>query len=326
MRKAEQPVEFLCDEAGGRLDAWLIKKIDGFSRNAAQRLIADGHVFVNGSPAAKNYKTKTGDKIVCDISIEYSGATPAQDIKLKIIYEDDHIIVIDKPRGMVTHPGNGNRDGTLANALAFHCSGGLSDIGGAFRPGIVHRLDKDTSGLVVAAKTNEAHYKLAAEFKERRVRKIYNAIVRGHMKESHGRIEIPIGRHDSDRRRMAITADGGKSAVTLFRVIARLPCAHTWLEIEIITGRTHQIRVHLAGIGYPVANDPVYGRAVKIENCPDCDHCDVKFPGAAPGVCPLKIDGQGQLLHASRLEFVHPVTGGRLCFTSELPAYFPVFH
>ena len=329
METADRIIELTCGEAGERLDSWLANKLEGFSRSNVQKLIMDGRVLVDGGPAGKNHKIRAGERVKCEIPRIAPPDVSGQDIKLDIVYEDSHIIVINKPRGMVVHPGNGNPDGTLVNALVFHCADGLSDAGGIYRPGIVHRLDKDTSGLIVAAKTNEAHYKLAAQFKDRRVRKIYDAIVCGHVIQNLGRIELPIGRHKSDRKRMAVdeSGSGGREAVTLFKVVARLPCARTWLELELITGRTHQIRVHLAHIGYPVAGDPIYGRGNRGSGCPGLDVCGFKFAENAqgvPGACPLENGAGGLLLHAALLEFDHPATGERLRFQSGLPAYFPV--
>jgi len=322
-------MELVCEDGGGRIDVWLAGGLEGYSRSDIQKRIDGGYVSVNGVTAIKSYKVKNGDRIQMKIPEPEPAGITAQDINLDILYEDAYIIVVDKPRGMVVHPGNGNRDNTLANALAYHCAEGLSDINGAVRPGIVHRLDKDTSGLIVAAKTNGAHYKLAAEFKERRVRKVYNAIVLGHVDRDSGRIEMPVGRHAADRTRMAVQS-GGRSAVTLFKVVKRLPCRYSWLELEILTGRTHQIRVHLARIGHPVAGDPVYGRGKMKNVCPlepepfnaeggGYDGCRARTRGRG---CPLTADYNGQLLHSTVLEFTHPATGARLSFTSALPVYF----
>jgi len=311
-------MNLVCETSGGRLDAWLAAVDGSFTRSGAQKLIASGLVNVNGAAAAKNYKVKAGDRIEYQHPKTPAGEIAAQDIKLDIIYEDGQIIVVDKPAGMVVHPGGGVYEGTLANALAHHCAGALSDAGGASRPGIVHRLDKDTSGLIVAAKTNEAHHKLSAEFKGRRVIKIYNAIVCGHIEHDSGRIEMPIGRHKTDRKRMGVPDEGGRNAVTLFRAVKRLPCGYTWLELDLLTGRTHQIRVHLAEIGHPVAGDPVYGRGKRTGVCPY-----INDPDKRRSACILNHTGGGQLLHSTILEFTHPATGGRLRLESRLPAYFP---
>ena len=310
---------------GCRLDVWLSSKLSGCSRSHIQKAISEGRVLVNGQKALKNYIVKNGDRVLLeapDPADRPSGLAP-QDIGLKIVFEDDWIIVIDKPRGMVTHPGSGVHDGTLANALAYHFNGGLSDMGGEYRPGIVHRLDKDTSGLIVAAKTNEAHYRLAEEFKGRRVRKIYHAIVCGRVERDRGRIEMPIGRDRADRKRMAVTEDGGREAVTLFNVVMRLPCAYTWLELEILTGRTHQIRVHMARIGYPVAGDATYGRRAHMSGCIGRGNCAVRFRGNNCDSCPITGFTGGQMLHAASIAFTHPITGEQLVFNSELPFYFP---
>jgi 23S rRNA pseudouridine1911/1915/1917 synthase len=250
-----------CESGGERIDAWLSEHVAGVSRSYAQKLLAGGAVSVNGAPAPKSYRTKRGDSISLSIPPPESPVAKGQDIPIAVVYEDAHIIVVDKPQGMVVHPAAGNADGTLVNALLFHCAGRLSDISGVVRPGIVHRLDKDTSGLIVAAKTNAAHQKLAADFKERRVRKLYNAIAVGHLEHGSGRIELPIGRHRTDRKKMAVLESGGRPAVTLFRVVRLLDGLCTWLEAEILTGRTHQIRVHLSHIGHPVLGDALYGGA-----------------------------------------------------------------
>ena len=289
--------------AGARLDVWLAAGPLTRSRAQIQKLIAEGVVLVNGAAVDKNYKIKAGDEVCIGPEQIAPQGFAAQDIAIDVVYEDSHIVVVNKPRGIVTHPGGGNPDGTLANALARHCEGALSNLGGPARPGIVHRLDKDTSGLIVAAKDNETHRKLAEEFKERRVRKIYNAVVYGNVSSETGRIEMRIGRHATDRKRMAAVAEGGRPATTLFKVVKTLRCGCTWLELDLLTGRTHQIRVHLAQIGHPVAGDQTYGR------------------GRA-ALCPLH-GPAGLLLHSTVLEFTHPATGGRVRFESPLPQYFP---
>ncbi|MDR3120756.1 MAG: RluA family pseudouridine synthase [Clostridiales bacterium] len=338
----------ICEEGGARLDVWLAANAEGLSRSFIQKLLAEGRVVVNGAPAAKNHRLKPGDEVLLFRPEPKPLDLLRQDIKLNIVFEDAHIIVVDKPRGMVVHPANGNPDGTLVNALLYHCADSLSDINGVVRPGIVHRLDKDTSGLIVAAKTNAAHQGLAADFKGRRVRKLYNAIARGHVAPDSGRIELPIGRHPTDRKRMAVLEGGGRAAVTLFRVVRRLPGPYTWLELEILTGRTHQIRVHLAHIGHPVAGDPVYGAARRAGRRParasavslGADAADTRLAcaaqadahpacaaqdAAAPSERETSIADAirfGQLLHATVLELNHPVTGERLTFKSPLPPYF----
>jgi 23S rRNA pseudouridine1911/1915/1917 synthase len=316
-------ITLVCEEAGERIDAWLAKRLDGYSRSSIQKHIVDGFVHVNAMPAVKNLILKAGDSILFEPPPLPPADVAGQEIPLDIVYEDEHIIAVNKPAGMVVHPGGGNRDGTLANALVFHCKGALSDVGGEVRPGVVHRLDKDTSGLIVAAKSNEAHRKLADAFKERRVRRIYNAIIIGHIGQDSGRIDMPIGRHKTDRKRMAALAEGGRPAVTIFNTVARLPCGLTWLELELVTGRTHQIRVHLAQIGYPVAGDAAYGRAGRKTGCPGRDLCDMA-PGMNADGCPLDKKFGAQLLHSTVLEFDHPITGEKLILKCGLPAYFPV--
>jgi 23S rRNA pseudouridine1911/1915/1917 synthase len=314
------PRRYPCAEGGARLDAWLAGQAGGLvTRSYLARLIGQGAVLVNGKPESKHYRMAAGD--VAELSLPPPAPSGAlgEDIPLSVIYEDDDIVVVDKPQGMVVHPAAGNPSGTLVNALLARCAGRLSDINGVVRPGIVHRLDKDTSGLVVAAKNNRAHLRLAEDFKGHRVRKRYLAVVSGDVGEGGGRVDAPIGRHPKDRKRMAALADGrGREAVTLYRPLRRLPGPETLLEVEILTGRTHQIRVHLAHVGHPVVGDPVYGpRAAR------------PSPRAAPGAlgplgAPDAPDAARplQLLHAWRLAFDHPATGEPMEFESPVPERF----
>jgi 23S rRNA pseudouridine1911/1915/1917 synthase len=308
-------IRLACDDDGGeRIDAWLSARVGGLSRSHAQKLLSEGAVFVNGAPARKSYRTRRGDDIALDVPPPRRLDAKAQDIPLCVVYEDAFVIVVDKPQGMVVHPAAGNADSTLVNALLWHCGGQLSDINGVVRPGIVHRLDKDTSGLIVAAKTNEAHQRLAADFRERRVRKLYNAIVVGHVEHASGRIDLPIGRHRTERKKMAVLEAGGRRAVTLFRTVRRLDGPLTWLEAEILTGRTHQIRAHFSHIGHPVLGDALYGGAP-----------GRREPAAAearPEALQRRREPGGQYLHASRLGFAHPITGEAMAFESPLPERF----
>jgi 23S rRNA pseudouridine1911/1915/1917 synthase len=285
-----------------RIDIWLAKKTEGLSRSRIQKLIGSGAVYVNEKQEVSvSFKLKPGDRVITTyVPTQTSdhAAAVKEEIKLIVLYEDQHIIAVDKPKGMTVHPAAGVRSGTLVNALLWHCEHSLSDIGGALRPGIVHRLDKDTSGVIVAAKTNKAHLALSKAFSERGVIKEYNTIVCGNIKNDFGKIDLPIGRDPNNRKKMAVVSRGGRQALTLFEVLERFG-SHTWLKIDLKTGRTHQIRVHMAYIGYPVAGDGVYGSSGRKQHW-DC----------------------GQILHSSAIEFDHPVTGERLRIESPLPEYF----
>lgn len=281
------------NQAGMRLDKFLAE-YGGISRSYAAKLAEEGRVTVNGSPAGKKTKLAEGDEITVELPEPEELEAVPQDIPLDIVYEDDQLIVVNKPQGMVVHPAPGNSDGTLVNGLLYHCS--LSSINGVIRPGIVHRIDKDTSGLLVVAKTNEAHESLSAQLKERKALRRYNCIVNGNIKEDEGTVNAPIGRHPTDRKRMAVI-DGGREAITHYRVLERFG-QYTLVECVLETGRTHQIRVHMAYIGHSIVGDPVYG--VKKE----------------------RFKTNGQLLHAKTIGFVHPVTGELMEFDSELPPYF----
>lgn len=279
---------------GSRLDAFLAAKT-GVSRARAQKLIARQLVFVNGSPAAKSDIIKKTDKISVDFpASEPSGLKP-EDIPIKILYEDDDLMVLSKPPGLVVHPAPGHLSGTLVNALLAHTKG-LSGVGGTDRPGIVHRLDRDTSGLMIVAKTDEAHQGLAAALKKREIRKTYTTLVEGSLPDDEGEIVAPVGRHLKDRKKMAVSVGRGRDAVTRWRALEHFK-GYTLIEVSLITGRTHQIRVHLQHIGHPVAGDPVYGR------------------GAGKS---LQLNRQ--FLHASGLSFKHPVTGREMVFKDELPS------
>ncbi|MBE6850800.1 MAG: RluA family pseudouridine synthase [Ruminococcus sp.] len=283
------------DAVGSRLDKWIATLGIGLTRCAVQGLIAAGNVQVDGKEIPKNYRPKAGQRIEVIVPPPEEIEVVPQDIPLDIVYEDADLLVVNKPKGMVVHPAPGNYDETLVNALMFHCKGSLSGINGKIRPGIVHRIDKNTSGLLIVAKNDNAHQKLAAQIKEHSFTREYEAIVTGAFREPTGTVNAPIGRHPIDRMKMCVTEKNSKEAVTHYELLKQYGgFAHVRLRLE--TGRTHQIRVHMSYIGHPVYGDDVYGKAVK-------------------GV-------QGQCLHARKIGFVHPVTEEYLEFSSELPVYF----
>jgi len=291
--------------AGERLDCYLASCPDlGISRSRIGRLLAEGWIAVDGQPGRAAYRLRGGERIEVMVPSSDTGDLEPEPIPLDVAYEDDDLIVINKPRGMVVHPSPGHHGGTLVNALLHHC-GTLSSLGDEYRPGIVHRLDKDTTGLMVVAKNDAAHESLAGQLRDRAAGREYLALVRGVVLDEQGIICAPLGRHPVDRRRFTVQAPGvGKEAITRFRVTERFP-GFTLLHLSLDTGRTHQIRVHLAHLGYPVAGDPVYGRGVRRlwERC---------------GLPPLG----GQALHAFRLTFRHPRTGDRLTFEAPVPRDF----
>lgn len=266
------------------------------SRSMIQKMLDEGKILVNEKQEKASYKTKLNDEISVKEIIAKEIELKAQDIPVDIIYEDSDIIVVNKPKGMVVHPANGNPDGTLVNAIMHICKDSLSGIGGEIRPGIVHRIDKDTSGLLIVAKNDKAHINLSEQIKNREITKKYVALVRGVIKENTATIDMPIGRSDKDRKKMAVRKDG-KKAVTHFNVIERYK-GYTYLDIKIDTGRTHQIRVHMAEIGYPIVGDEVYSN----------------------GKNPFGVTGQ--MLHAKSLEFKHPTTGKTVKLEAPLPEYF----
>lgn len=279
-----------------RLDAYIAQKCENLSRTMIQKLIEDGEILVNGQEKKISYKTKQGDVIEIHIPEAKEINLKAQDIPLDVVYEDDDIIVVNKPKGMVVHPANGNPDGTLVNAVMSLCKGSLSGIGGEIRPGIVHRLDKDTSGLIIIAKNDVAHINLSKQIKDRQVKKIYIALVKGNVSENEATVNMPIGRSTKDRKKMAVRKDG-KEAITHFKVLKRYG-KYTLLELKIDTGRTHQIRVHMAEIGHPVVGDIIYSNGKN------------------------EFGIEGQMLHAKSLDFQHPVTGKQIHLEAELPKYF----
>lgn len=289
-------IERLTAHEAARIDKYIADNAEEISRSFAARLCEEGRVTVNGRTADKKHKLKGGEEIEIDIPEPETVEVVAEDIPLDIVYEDEDVIVINKPQGMCVHPAPGNESGTLVNALMYHCGESLSAINGVIRPGIVHRIDKDTSGLLVAAKNNEAHLHLSDQLKERKALRKYNALVNGNIREDSGTIDKPIARHPNDRKKMAIV-HGGREAVTHFNVLERYNC-YTLVECILETGRTHQIRVHMASIGHSIVGDKVYG--AKKER--------------------FKLDGQ--LLHARTIGFVHPKTGETVQFSSELPKYF----
>lgn len=281
---------------GTRLDSWLAQKLENKTRSAIQGLIESGHILVDQKTVKSGLKLKAGMTVQISIPEPVQSGLVPQDIPLDIVYEDDDIIVINKQKDLVVHPAAGNWDGTLVNALLNHCSD-LSDINGVIRPGIVHRIDKDTTGLLVAAKNNTAHLRLSEMLKTHDIKRTYEAVVDGVVKEDTGRINAAIGRHPVNRKKMAVNLKNGKDAVTHYQVIKRYK-THTWIRLTLETGRTHQIRVHMAYLGHPVTGDTLYGKKSVL------------------------MDTEGQALHARYLDFNHPITGELLHFEATLPQYF----
>ncbi|MDD6033823.1 MAG: RluA family pseudouridine synthase, partial [Oscillospiraceae bacterium] len=291
------------EQAGCRLDQLLQTLLPGKTRSAIQKMLEEGLVQADGKPAAKSLKPKAGCLLTVEEPEPEELSVEPEDLPLPIVYEDDDLLVVNKPKGMVVHPAPGNYTGTMVNALLFHCRDSLSGINGVIRPGIVHRIDKDTSGLLIVAKNDRAHQGLAEQIQAHSFDRIYEAVVYGHVREDSGTIRSWIGRHPEDRKKMAVLpagAPGAREAVTHYEVIARYP-GFTHIRCRLETGRTHQIRVHMASLGHPVAGDPVYG--------------------------PKKVLTQlgGQCLHAKYIAFTHPVTGERLAFDSPLPVVFQDF-
>ena len=284
------------EEKGKRLDTYIPSVDTDITRTSAQRLIEDGNILVNGKNAKVSYKIQENDKISVEIPEPKQIELKAQNIPIEIIYEDSDIIVVNKPKGMVVHPANGNPDGTLVNAIMAICKDSLSGIGGEIRPGIVHRIDKDTSGLLIVAKNDNAHVKMSEQIKNHEVKKTYIALVRGVFKENEATIDMPIGRSPSDRKKMAVNKNG-KNAITHIKVLKRFD-KYTLLKVNIETGRTHQIRVHLSHIGYPIVGDYTYSNGKN------------------------EFGVEGQMLHAKELEFKHPITGKILHLEAKLPDYF----
>lgn len=287
----------IAKEAGVRIDAYLAGALEDISRSYIKKLIDESQVNVNGNIVKANYKLKAEDEIEIIIPDPIKLDVLPEKIDLDIVYEDKDIVVVNKPKGMVVHPAAGNYTGTLVNALLAHCEGSLSDINGVIRPGIVHRIDKDTTGILVVAKNNAAHEGLTKKLKVHDIERVYTAICEGVIKEESGTIDAPIGRHTVDRKKMAVNTKNGRHAVTHFKVLERFKNA-TLIEARLETGRTHQIRVHMSYIGHPLLGDEVYGRKTQ------------------------KYKLQGQALHATVLGFEHPITGEYMEFSSKLPDYF----
>lgn len=283
------------ERSGERVDKYISDNIAELTRSAVQGLLDKGNVLVNGRTVSKSCKLKGGEELTVTLPEPQPMDAIPEDIPLEIVYEDSDLLVVNKPKGMVVHPAHGNYTGTLVNALLYHCGGSLSGINGVIRPGIVHRIDKNTSGLLIVAKNDTAHLHLAAQIKEHSFTREYEAVASGYFKETSGTIDAPIGRHKIDRKKMCVTQENSRNAVTHYEVLHQFGgYAHVRLRLE--TGRTHQIRVHLAYIGHPILGDDVYGKPYK-------------------GI-------EGQCLHARKIGFIHPKTGEYLEFTSELPDYF----
>lgn len=285
------------EESGARIDAALAQLVPSLSRSAAQRLLSQGAVLLNGQVAEKSARVSAGDTLELTLPEVKPATAQPEDIPLNVVYEDDDVIVINKPKGLVVHPAAGHWDGTLVNALLHHCAGSLSGIGGELRPGIVHRIDKDTSGLLIVAKNDFAHQALSAQLKDHTLARTYECIVCGNLREDSGTIDAPIGRSPADRKKMCVTKVGGREAVTHWEVIARYS-GYTHLRCRLETGRTHQIRVHLSWRSHPILGDTVYGH---------------KKPE-------LGLDSQ--CLHACELTFVHPRTGQPVTVSCPLPDWF----
>ncbi len=299
----EKSIKKLCLQAeaayeGLRIDKYLAEVMTDYSRSFLQKQLKDKNVTVNGCPVKASYKVSEDDEIAVAIPASQEPDILPQDIPLDILYEDEQLLVVNKPKGMVVHPSAGHYSDTLVNALMFHCRGQLSGINGVLRPGIVHRIDMDTTGALVVCKTDLAHQSLAAQLKEHSITRRYRAIVHGNLKDSQGTVEGPIGRHPVERKKMAVNVAKGKEAITHYRVLEQLK-GYTYVECQLETGRTHQIRVHMSSIGHPLLGDLVYGP----KKCP--------FPSL-----------KGQTLHAMVLGFLHPVTGEYMEFQAPLPEYF----
>lgn len=289
------------NDVGKRLDVYVAER-GGITRSASAKLTERGAVTVNGVKMPKNYRLREGDTVDIDFPEPVPDRAEPENIPLDIVYEDDYLLIVNKPKGMVVHPAAGNPTGTLVNALLYHCGTSLSGINGVIRPGIVHRIDKDTSGLLAVAKTDAAHVSLAEQISSHSFGRRYEAIINGHLRDESGTVDAPIGRHPVDRKKMAIVK-GGKPAVTHYSVVSRLEKAdHIALQLE--TGRTHQIRVHMASLGHPLLGDTVYGGG---KSRFEVTHASLL---------------SGQCLHAKTISFVHPITGELMKFDSALPEYF----
>ncbi|WP_191399864.1 RluA family pseudouridine synthase [Flavonifractor sp. An306] len=291
------PLRLKVDAPGQRADQFLAAALPQLTRSAAQKLLEEGAVTLNGRPVKKNYKTAPEDELVVVLPDPAPVDILPQDIPLDVVYEDEDVIAVNKPVGLVVHPAAGHPDGTLVNALLYHCGNSLSGINGALRPGIVHRIDRDTSGLIIAAKNDTAHLALAAQLQDHSLYREYEAVCVGNLKQDQGTVNAPIARHPTDRKKMAVNFLQGREAVTHWTVLERFS-GYTHIQCRLETGRTHQIRVHMAHTGHPLLGDVVYGSKKP-------------WPGLA-----------GQCLHARRLSFVHPRTGERLTLECPLPSWF----
>lgn len=288
------------DDSGNRIDKFLGERLENQTRSAIQKLIENGKVSCSGKKIGKSFKLKAGNEISVEIPEAVPYEAKAENIPLDIVFEDDDLLVVNKPQGMVVHPAAGNYEGTLVNALLYHCGDSLSGINGIMRPGIVHRIDKDTSGLLIVAKNDFAHQGLAEQIKVHSFTRYYEAVVHGRVKNDSGTVNAPIGRHPIERKKMTVTVKNSKEAITHYNTVSVFDSfSHMRLKLE--TGRTHQIRVHMAYLGHPVAGDPMYGPKK-----------------SAKGL-------DGQCLHAKEIGFVHPRTGKEIYLTSELPDYFKSF-
>ncbi|MBQ8786988.1 MAG: RluA family pseudouridine synthase [Oscillospiraceae bacterium] len=289
--------DYIVENSNGdvRIDKWICEQNQEISRSMLQKLLKDNQVTVNGKAVSKSYKVSNGDNIYFEIPEPVELDVLPENIPIEIVYEDDDLLVVNKPKGMVVHPAAGNYNGTLVNALLYHCKGRLSSINGVIRPGIVHRIDKNTSGLLIVAKTDKAHAGLAEQIKAHTFTREYQAVICGRLKESTGIIEAPIGRHPVDRKKMCVTDKNSKEAKTEYTVLEEFN-GYSHIKLKLYTGRTHQIRVHMSYVGHPVYGDDVYGKASKL--------CE------------------GQCLHAKKIGFIHPISGEYLEFDSALPEYF----
>lgn len=286
------------NDEGERIDRYLAEELEGRSRSYLQKLMKDGYVKVDGKPVKPNYRLVLGDEVEVGFPDVEEPKIQAEDIPLDILYEDPDIIIVNKPKGMVVHPAPGHYTGTLVNALLYHCGGELSGINGAARPGIVHRIDMDTTGSLVACKNDMAHAGLSEQLKKHSILRVYEAIVHGNLKEDEGTVDAPIGRHPTERKKMSVHAKNAREAITHYKALKRFG-SYTYIQCTLETGRTHQIRVHMASIGFPIVGDRLYGP----KKCP--------FPGLT-----------GQTLHAKTLGIQHPRTGQRLEICAPLPPYF----
>ena len=296
----EETVVIAPEQAGERLDKLLAESLEGLTRSAVQKLMEEGAVLCGGRPVAKNAKAKAGEEITVQIPDPVNLAAVPQNIPIEIVYEDDDLLVVNKPKGMVVHPAPGNPDGTLVNALLYHCEGRLSSINGVVRPGIVHRIDKDTSGLLIVAKNDFAHNALAEQISAHSFKREYRAVVVGKMPQESGTINAPLGRSPNDRKKQAVNGLNPRRAVTHYEVLQHYK-GFDFCQFTLETGRTHQIRVHCASLGHPVAGDTVYGGAKNTHGL------------------------QGQCLHAAVIGFIHPRTGEYMEFSAPLPEWFEAF-